>query len=679
MIKKLSLKNFCQHKDEEFEFANGLIGIIGDNGKGKSNLFKALYFMAIGKTPDSRKQEDYITFGEDDAELRLDLSINDIDCSLMRRLKNSAEHELIIDGERFDRITDAYGTLHQLLGGDTGVLSEVLFQHQGQLDVLLFSSSGDRAKLFQRLIGTENAEKARRRINDRIKSIKGSLPDHSFQLQEAIREKQSVVERIAELKSGLISIERISEEEQEQVRLGEEKEKRKKEVSIILSRLDSEISLIEAKLSALKGVDSVLSSEELTKAQSVIKKYRKEEDDRKKLSNSKFMHKKVQERIREIKKRLPELESESRFLEEKRFHLDHLKNSLLKEDLVLGDAESTTCPICNKLVDLSSCPLCGSGIDFVDLTRDPELKKETRKAERAVEKTINALNEFKSLSKELEKKEEENTNRLEAIEKLQSRLTTKEEKDEAENFRTKYEELQGSDEEDLRQRLNSLEEERESLKEELDSFDEQKVKAYHALLEEIKNRNERRVFLQGQLEESRTRRVELEESIVELKAEVEFERWVNHDYLGPLEHCKDILHKEAAPKVAALDFLDDLNPELEAQLMKLDSGFSAKIDENLDPVIFKPEFQGPQSAFVLSGGERTALSVSFAVALWNLFTSSSFIAMDEPTQFLDSKNVTSLLDFFDSLRAACIEGNRQIFIITHDMGLMPIFDQIIEL
>ncbi len=63
-LKKLILKNFRNFKDSLFEFERVNI-IIGPNGRGKSNLLEAVYFLGNAYSPRLVRTDDLIKWGED--------------------------------------------------------------------------------------------------------------------------------------------------------------------------------------------------------------------------------------------------------------------------------------------------------------------------------------------------------------------------------------------------------------------------------------------------------------------------------------------------------------------------------------------------------------------------------------------------------------------------------------
>ena len=49
ILSRLKLENFKRYSSYEIEFGEGLIGIIGKNGSGKSTIFEAIFFALYGE------------------------------------------------------------------------------------------------------------------------------------------------------------------------------------------------------------------------------------------------------------------------------------------------------------------------------------------------------------------------------------------------------------------------------------------------------------------------------------------------------------------------------------------------------------------------------------------------------------------------------------------------------
>jgi len=68
-LKSLSLQNFRSYKKSEFNFNTNTAIIIGQNGRGKTNLLEAVFLLATGKSFRAEKEKQLIQFGKEVARV----------------------------------------------------------------------------------------------------------------------------------------------------------------------------------------------------------------------------------------------------------------------------------------------------------------------------------------------------------------------------------------------------------------------------------------------------------------------------------------------------------------------------------------------------------------------------------------------------------------------------------
>ena len=61
-ILELTLHNYKVHRNKTVKFENGVVGIIGDNGSGKSSIISAICFLFTGEV-DTDKKSECVTLG----------------------------------------------------------------------------------------------------------------------------------------------------------------------------------------------------------------------------------------------------------------------------------------------------------------------------------------------------------------------------------------------------------------------------------------------------------------------------------------------------------------------------------------------------------------------------------------------------------------------------------------
>lgn len=105
-LNKLFMRNFKKFRRAEVEFQDGLTGIVGGNGSGKSTIVEAIAWSLYGSRASSIKK-DFIRnslAGEGDpVEVKLSLSLGKRELEIYRSMKGKnmiPEASLLLDGQR---------------------------------------------------------------------------------------------------------------------------------------------------------------------------------------------------------------------------------------------------------------------------------------------------------------------------------------------------------------------------------------------------------------------------------------------------------------------------------------------------------------------------------------------------------------------------------------------------
>ena len=170
-------KSFAQKIN--FEFHNGITGIVGPNGSGKSNVADAVRWVlgeqsakqlrggnmqdVIFSGTELRKPLSYasVAITLDNTDHRLPIDYNEV--TVTRRLYRSGESEYLINGSTC-RLKDINEMFY-----DTGIGKEgYSIIGQGQIDRILSSKPEDRRELFDEAVGIV---KFKRRKNQALKKL----------------------------------------------------------------------------------------------------------------------------------------------------------------------------------------------------------------------------------------------------------------------------------------------------------------------------------------------------------------------------------------------------------------------------------------------------------------------------------------------------------------------------
>ena len=179
-LKSIEIHGFKSFANKiNFEFHNGITGIVGPNGSGKSNVADAVrWVLGEQKTKQLRssKMEDVIFAGTenrkpmgyafvaitfDNSDHKLNIDYNEVTVS--RRLFRSGESEYMINGTQV-RLKDVNELFY-----DTGIGKEgYSIIGQGQIDKILSGKPEERRELFDEAAGIV---KFKRRKNDAMKKL----------------------------------------------------------------------------------------------------------------------------------------------------------------------------------------------------------------------------------------------------------------------------------------------------------------------------------------------------------------------------------------------------------------------------------------------------------------------------------------------------------------------------
>ena len=108
-IKRLTLNNFRNYKNQTLNFDDNIISLCGKNAQGKTNLIEAIFFACIGKSFRTNKEKQLIKWGEDFAKITL-LASNEVRTKKIEVIVWKNQKKTVkLDGLPIKRIGDVLG------------------------------------------------------------------------------------------------------------------------------------------------------------------------------------------------------------------------------------------------------------------------------------------------------------------------------------------------------------------------------------------------------------------------------------------------------------------------------------------------------------------------------------------------------------------------------------------
>ena len=226
LLNKLRMRNFKRFRDQEIVFQDGITGIVGNNGTGKSSIVSAVLFALYG-LQGTGLDGDYIVSSfagpQDVCEVRLDFSVGGNEYAVVRKFKrrpSSTLHEanLYLNQKLLANSVQKVGQeVQRIVGMAPGDFRNTIYAGQKELLALLETRAGSRKDWFMQVLGIDYLKKdSMEHLKLIVDAREGSCRELSGRLQEL--DAEGVRDRLAALRTDLAG----AEEEAEKA-LGREK------------------------------------------------------------------------------------------------------------------------------------------------------------------------------------------------------------------------------------------------------------------------------------------------------------------------------------------------------------------------------------------------------------------------------------------------------------------------
>ncbi|WP_419782940.1 AAA family ATPase [Malaciobacter marinus] len=260
ILTKLSLKNFKKYKNFEIDFYDGLTGIIGKNGSGKSTIFEAILFALYGELKSKGSKElvkNVRANSKDELIVLLEFEFDNLDYKVVREFRGKnlnaiaklyKNNELIVNGAK-----DVTRYIINMTKMTKDAFLNTLFASQKELTSLSSLDNEHRKKMIRKLLGLEKIDQIEKflkesisDLNKEIKSFSSFLLNieqvdeyetHIKSYQESLKilkekinlreeQKQKLIDEEKSIKEQLIHFEKIKEQKndyQNKIKLYESK------------------------------------------------------------------------------------------------------------------------------------------------------------------------------------------------------------------------------------------------------------------------------------------------------------------------------------------------------------------------------------------------------------------------------------------------------------------------
>ena len=240
MIKDIQLKNFIAHKDAKLEFCKGITIFLGHNGSGKSSIIDAITFSLFGKHT-RKSNKNLVRRGANYAIAQMRFALNSKEFQAIRVLNGSGLQSFsqlvlvadcdkivnkpIVGGERKQFGESMSVEIARVLGLNYEKLRVAGVVQQGELLRIVEAQPKDFKELLNGLIGIDRLDSAYETMRNVIVGFRERLRDEIGYTDEEVPKVEKLIE---------------------------EKEKEKKDASLLLKEFEHERRLLEEKISQLE-------------------------------------------------------------------------------------------------------------------------------------------------------------------------------------------------------------------------------------------------------------------------------------------------------------------------------------------------------------------------------------------------------------------------------------------
>ena len=207
ILTRLQTTNWGPLKSLDIRFSEGLTGILGPNGCGKSSLLDAIRFAVTGESVASGPRAENITVGERTGSVTLAFTHGDSSYEIKRVLEPSRQ-QLKFPGGIVSRQAEIEEKMTLLLNTRMDALLNNVFIAQHAIDDILFKTNTERLKEFQDTFGLSKAADVYRLLSTEISSLTVT-PGLEEQLGVTSGAAQTVTTELQEFREQL----RVIEEE----------------------------------------------------------------------------------------------------------------------------------------------------------------------------------------------------------------------------------------------------------------------------------------------------------------------------------------------------------------------------------------------------------------------------------------------------------------------------------
>ena len=723
-LTQLKLHNYRQHRDLTVDLDGHIVGVLGRNGSGKSNLLGSLQFAWSGEQTGVTKAG-LLSWGAIEGHVELHF-VHDRP-GVIKRALHSNSAAMKYGDDTYNGITNVGEAIEKLFGMDKDLLKQTIFVRQAEIDSVLFTDPRVRELAFQRLCGIGDAAKVHKRLGEFISTME--VPqDFDTQIADGIQRKNEMQMRLRSLQDQQVETGALCKQLPDAKTIQTEvyalmnartAADSLMKLQAVLSdtvakhtRMQTELATIVLPPTKLEDVDAKLHELQglINAAEAYERAYRAYEDTGKAIVA--LGDEPAASPMPFTDAQLTELRSKAEDFAAK--YNVALSNLSMYRELakVVTKVQTAECPVCggplkdadrlNKMIERFEAEVrstdpgalrinCEQAYQqnqyVVRMNNQRATQYSAAYAERvrqfshaeaafkAAQKVTGSVQELRGAVLDLQTKRTQLVNAKLAHTRLTAELAgvqdavTRLHADKAELVKSLHPYYPEPTAEDCPAYTAAF---------------NLRITALNNTLQEIRVLNEKFAGLHGMLQELDNALRMLDGTIATLEKK-RASQAVQKDVVGVLTAVRDWFHYLNGPHTITAGVLQEMTVDVNRFLEYFTAPFSVQPAQDVMgyKIFFSDGRQQPAEppdATVLSGGERILLATAFRLASYCIFASrQGILSLDEPTVYLDDSRIGSFCTLLGKLQELAKQMKLQIFIATHEHSVVPYMDKIIDL
>jgi len=698
---RIILRNFCQHQFREIVFGPGMTAIVGPIGSGKSNILGAMKYALTGKHPNKGTKEDNICQWIGPTETSgVDFTFSHAGTrATVKRhlLPTTAQTTLSIDGvtQPIRGDTKVNEKIMEILGIDAEILNDVAIVDQGDIFGFMDKTPAKRSAAFAKLFRTDVAEEVWQALGKHVgglsiptvavdvDSVERALGEERTQLEQAQtalagRSTQNILARltkareikeVARRRDTLLTT--ISQCQARIAELETGNEKLRKALEDTQTNIKTlEDAAAGSKDAAKEASASLVLLDRYTRDQQVLEGYRED------------IARYDKELAALTEPTEPEGYSNLNLSQDLQLAYDAWREKQLFVDSFDPKKNLVECPMCHTPTRNLASGLEAARLALPDLKSKHEAIKAQKNANEAHDRElyqwqreVMRLNDLKKVVEDQMAKLLTDPPPAESEDEL--RATVKQHDDYVAAI-PHYTKLEGEQSGMLSKMEGELTWQRDALENAQTDLAAIPADTLPSAAEddELALTNE---FNTVQRLEHETMQISAsilrQEAFLETTREAQQEARSLRGWTNKVVAMRDLLHRDAAPRFVAQRNLMRTEAGVNENLGRFDSNFRVSADQGLT---FRANFTDgrDQPADRLSFGQKVVLALSFRLAVNFMYGDLGFLALDEPTAYMDTATLENFSEVLTPLRAYTASRGFQCLIITHETALAHMFDAV---